>query len=245
MPSTVQDIIELANSKSMKNKPGVIATASETLEVVVKVQRKLFSFAARVNPAYFGHSDDVALAGGGWPRPATAESVFRLEASGDTMTAVPAAITTGTEIGVVPFEDKRANRLAPSVYSFGQTYKSAGGTLDPASGSITFYYSKVPDDPASVSATLDAMWPTRYDELLAIETALYLAVKDSAGVRGDEISALAAERDEWLKLFVAHLEHETANLQRRWGHFRRFNTDSMIPMSSFFTGGSSLFPTTA
>ena len=238
--STVAEIIELANSRSMKNKPGVIATDSEMLEVVVKVQRKLFAVSARINPSFFGVSEGVSFLLG-WARPTAAELIHRIEAAADTVDGSGAAIATGTEIAVVPFDDRAAERYKPAVYRFGQVFQSVGETIDPASGDLTFFYSKRPSDPASVGANLDTMWPEQYDELLAVEAAMYLAVKDSVSQRGDEFAALRAERDELLRAYVMFLEHETANESRRWGQLRRFNSAQLVPLSRYFAGGTEVF----
>ena len=230
--TTPRMILTAAYSKSMKNKPGTIATEStELLQLVIRATRGLYAFAARINPTFFAESADVAFSAPGWARPQTAESVFRIEALGSTVPATAA----GTEIVVVPFDDRTAESAMPGVYQIGQIYRSAGNAADPTGGSLRFFYSKRPTDPATLDATLDALWVEQFNELLSLEVAIYLATKDE---RAGELNALIGDRDRWAQMFVAFLEHETANERRRWGHIRRFNTNTLVPVGSLLAGGS-------
>ena len=80
--TTPTDLIEAAYAKSMKNNPGQIATeTTELLQVVIRMLRKFYSIAARVNPLYFADTEAVAPTadGSGWERPEGAESIFRIE----------------------------------------------------------------------------------------------------------------------------------------------------------------------
>lgn len=314
--TTPQMILDAAYAKSMKNKPGTIATeTTELLQVVIRALRGIYAFAARVNPTFFAVKEPVNESTGTWPRPANAESVFRIEGqvpvaaaavaganTGNgtvgsiaatrlgvaetitlTATAVPtvfsvvgsvtgalADATVGTaytssvigflisagsaafvendsftiavtletaEVVLVPFDDRKAEEGKPSLYAFGQTYHAAGNATDPL-GSLDFFYSKRPSDPASLGATLDELWTEQFNELLVLETAIYLAVKDAGSGREAEMAALKLDRDHWAKLFVAFLEHADANERRRYGHIRRINTSTLVPLSSILAGGT-------
>lgn len=168
----------------------------------------------------------------GWDRPSDAESIWRLEADLGTLPST----TPGTEIVVVPFDDRAAESGKPAVFEFGQKFFGAGNTLDPTSGTLEFFYSKRPADPANLSATLDELWVEQFNELLILEVAIYLALKD--GNRDGEVTAFRSERDAWLQRYVAFLEHGTANLRRRYGHRRYINTQTMVPLTSLLAGGS-------
>ena len=234
MASTPQDILNAAYAKSEKNMPGTIATEStELLQLVIRAMRGLYAFAARVNPMYFAEKAQVAVAAGAWPRPVTAESIWRVE--GDA-TTVP-VMAAGTEVVIVPVDDKQAESGKPAIYEFGQKFYSAGNATDPTGGNLTFFYSKRPTDPANLAATLDAMWIEQFNELLVLEVATYLALKDG---RADEAAALKADRDRWAQLFIAFLEHSTANTRRRYGHIRRINTQTLVPLTSLLAGGGGL-----
>jgi len=321
--TTPTDLIEAAYAKSMKNNPGQIATeTTELLQVVVRMLRKFYSIAARVNPLYFADTEVVAptASGDGWTRPEGAESIFRIEKkkagtpvytadnTGDgvvTVTVGPDAVlgayvlectaeagnggtfkltdpagviaaadvavgtlhtTTGElnvlvadgaedwdtgdiititvtdqEVVVVPENDRGAESGLPAVYRKGKTFYAAGNTYDPVEtalgDSLTFWYSKRPDDPASVDGVVDLSWEEAYNELVILEIALYLSNKDG---RNEEMAQLASERDEWLRLFIMFLEHETSNERRRYGHLRRFNTQSLVPLNDLMIGGTTV-----
>lgn len=219
---TVQELLTAAYAKSKKNQPGRIATEStELVAVVNRVIRMYFQIAARVNPYFFAKSASVAFASTGWPRPSDAEAVLRI--------TNPSAV----EVVVVPIEDPTAESGLPAVYRISQEYRTAGNASDPTSGNLTFLYSKRPTDLTATTDTIDTLWPTAYAELAALEVATYLAVKDG---REGEVPYLAGERDRWLVMFLAFLEHETMNERRRYD--QRFNVPSAGPLMSMLAGGT-------
>lgn len=220
---TPQDVLTDAYAKSKKNQPGKIANeAVELLGVVNLAIRAFFIYAARVNPYYFMGRASVPFASGGWAIPVLAEAVFMIEDS-------------GVEVIVVPIEDTAAETARAAVYREGPKYYGAGNTLDPTSGNLDIIYSRTPADAANLGATIDAAFPLSYKELPVLEVAIYLAIKDS---RDDEAKVLVGERDSWLKLYLAHLEHADMNTYRRWEN--RFNLPSVMPLSGLLQGGSSV-----
>ena len=221
-----EDILVDAYAKSKKNQPGKIATEStELLGVVNRVIRTFFSIAVRVNPYFFGDEDDVAFSSG-WPRPVTAEAIYRIEFT-----------SNNAEVVVVPFDDRTAEEALPAVYRMGQVFQSAGNASDPTNENLTFYFSRVAVASSALDDPIDALFPEAYKELADLEVALYLAIKDQ---REAETAALVMERDRWLLLFLAFLEHETLNERRRWGHINPFNVPSVVPIASLLSGGSSV-----
>lgn len=222
--TTVSDIIAAALAKSTKNRANIIATsATEMLEVVKRAMRGLYSVASEVNPTFFAKSAVVTYLAPGWARPSDAELVFRIEKG-------------GTEVAVVPYDDTAAETGKPAVYALGQIYRPAGNALDPINtDDLLFFYSKIPASPASVDATIDPMWVEQFNELLILEVAMYLALKDG---RMDEVAELKPMRDQWALLFIKFLEHETANLRRRFGQARQFNTQSISALISTLAGGA-------
>lgn len=222
--TTVQQIITAGLNRSSKNSPGIIANnTSELVEVVRRALTGLYTYAARVNPTYFADTMDVALTGGAWPRPETAESIFRIEQA-DT-----------TEVIVVPFDDRKADEGMPAVYRFGQKFRSAGNALDPVAGSLTFFFSKRPAIVTALADVIDSSWNESYNDLLISEVAIYLALKDG---RDDEIADLRTDRDKWAMLFTAFLEHETIGERRRFGLVNRYSTASIVPLNSILAGGA-------
>lgn len=219
MATTARDIIVAAYARSSKNRPGSLATdATELLAVLARALRGLFAVGVKVNPEFFGASADVNFAGAGWKRPADAESVLRIEFQADKR-----------EVVVVPFSDRSAEPALPAVYRMGQTYRSAGNASDPVNETLTFHYAKRADVPVNLDAAIDPLWPESYNELLISQVAIYLALKDG---RADEAAALADERNNWLKLFVAFLQDETANERKRFAHVRQVNIDSLVALVS-------------
>lgn len=225
--TTGQDILNMAIGRSRKNTPSKLATdATELLQLVIRSMRGLYAFAARINPTFFAESASVAFAGAGWAMPETAQSVWRIENP------------TGTEVVVVPVDDRAAEPSKPAVYRYGKTYRTAGNALDPVAGNLTFFYARRPTSPANLSpATLDAQWVEDFNELLGLEVAIYLALKDG---RANELGPLTGDRDKWALLFANFLEHETTNEVRRFGHITRFNTPSLVPVMSLLAGPAKL-----
>lgn len=224
--TTPQNIFEAAYAKSTKNNPGAIATeATELLNLVNRIVRKAYTLAARVNPSYFASMTSVAAPGAGlpWARPEGAESVFRIELG-------------GVEVIVVPYDDRSAEEGSKCVYRVGKNFYAAGnvGDPNPASDALVFWYSKRPTDAATASSTLDSTWEEQFNELLILEVALYLAQKDG---RAEEVQGLISERNDWLRMFIMFLEHETANERKRYAHTRRIQTESLVPLSDLWGGG--------
>ena len=223
--TTVTQILEAAYAKSTKNNPGTIATEStELLAVVQRCLDGLFAVAARVNPAHFGKSSTVAGVAGSWARPLDSESIFLVRDNSDASLVV-----------VVPYDDLLAEAQLPAVYEWGQEFWPAGNANDPvaATASLDFFYSKRPDILTLVGDNLDAMWEEQFNELIVLDVAYYLAVKDQ-GTEGRQLEAtsLTAERERWANRYVAFLEHSTVGVRKRWGHINRFNSPSQVPLFS-------------
>jgi hypothetical protein len=230
---TVEDVIVGAYQKSGKNNPGLVASESEELlPEVFRALQGLYSFATRLNPGYFAGTASVPYSSGvgGWPRPVAAEAIVRIE------------VANGTEVAHVPMNDRRMERLKPSVYSWGQVFKLAGVPGGPSiSDTLTFFYAKRPDEPTTLSSEIDSTWNSQYDALLEYEVAIYLAIKDDPEGRAAEIAQLKEDRDKWAIRFAAFLEHESINLRRRFGQIQRINTHSVVPLGSLLAGGSAAF----
>ncbi len=234
--TTPQIIIDAAYAKSLKNKANTIASESgELLQLVIRSIRSLYAGAARINPYFFSESAVVAFASVGWARPEGSQLIYRIEASAS---GPPTSIASGTEVVVVPFESKAIEPGKPALFRFGQIFRpvSTSATVAPISpqnGNLTFYYSRRPTTPASLSSTIDALWIEDFNEILILRVARYLAAKDG---RADEVAVLESELKDWAQQFIAFLEHETANEIRSFNHINRFNAPSLIPVMSLLTG---------
>ncbi len=223
--TVVQDILDAAFATSTKNQPGTIATSGvELTEVVKRKLQGIYAFAARVNPLHFAATLDVVGAAGVWERPEAANAIIRIEDD------------AFVEVAVVPFDDRLAAEPEPAVYEFGGGFiLSPGQTNPPADDdTLTFWFSKRPDDPDPLDASgiLDPDWDDGYNDLLIFEVAIYLSMKDN---RDTEVAMLKTERNTWAQVFASYLQHSTANEQRRFGHKRVVNVDSLLPM---LTGGA-------
>ena len=225
--TTVLDILRGAYGRSLKNKAGAIASEQvELVRVVQRAEQGLFSFAARINPQYFGDQATVAVASSAWPLPETAEAVFRIE------------MPTGAEVAVVPIEDRLLEPEKPSVYFLGKGFRSVGGTSDPVAESLTMFYARRPATLTATTSLLDTLWPEAHNDLLIDEVAIYLAIKDQGSGRDLELKAIMEERDRRAMLFAAHLEHVVGNATRR--HSPVILTPSIAPINSLLAGGSNL-----
>ena len=175
--STVQNIIDGALGWSTLNDQDILASDTELINLIDLLQKRYFSRAAAVNPAYFGSRTTVVapgLAGSPWTAPATASIVFRIEK------------VNGTKVHIVPLDDQNA-AYAPSVFELGQAFYSTGADPDPTTESLNFYFSAIPTTLTAVVDSLDSLWPEHFDGILELEVAKYLSLKDG---REGEAAAL-------------------------------------------------------
>lgn len=212
--TSVQEILNGAYGRSTKNQPGTIAAeTTELLKVVNRIHRRIYAFAARVNPIFFAETALVVEVSGSWVRPETAESIVRIEN------------TSNVEVTIVPLDDRAAEPTLLAVYEFGQKFFTAAG-LTPT-GNLTFWYSKRPTTYTLLADILDSLWTEQFNEILVLDLAIYLSAKDG---RLDEVQLFIPERDNWLILFGAFLQHSTSNLRRRFGSKNVINVQSLIPL---------------
>jgi hypothetical protein len=202
--STAGDILVAAIARSAKNQADDIATlATELLAALNRGLRGAYAIAARVNPEYVGSIESVVGVNGVWARPALAESVWWVETA------------AGVEVAVVPPAERTAEPGLPSVYRLGRAYVTVGRPADPAPGdTLRFYCAMRPAALAALTDGLPVSWDRGYDDLLILDLACYMAIKDG---RLEEVPPLKAERAAWLQLYVNFLTHETAGIKRRFG----------------------------
>lgn len=171
MPSTCQQLIEAAYSRSTANDAGKLAT---DLELIGELDRTYQRFYAELAIASGDNAlSTSALTLAGTPATATLPTdvidVVRVEKA-----------TDGSKVYLIPASEKdRAWHLSPAVYRQGTTLVSRNRVGDPVSGMVLTTY--VLDAPAALTAlgsTLDPRWPHRFDSLLVLDLALYLSDKD-------------------------------------------------------------------
>jgi hypothetical protein len=215
---TGQDILTGAYSHNKKLAPGrIVEDATEGVQVINRVLAALFALGARLNPEFFGASADVAF-NAGWARPADAELIYRHE-------MVQAGDPEGEYVRLVPFDDRGLAAGRPAVYRFGQRYFPAVPADGPQQAdALRFYYAKRPAALAALADPIDPFWPEAHAELLMLEVAIYISLKD-----GQDVAGLVAQRDHALRLFVAFLQHEdTAEIRRSARTFVAPSFDSFL-----------------
>ncbi len=218
--TTVQDVLNGAYGKSLKNQPGAIATeATELINVTNRAHRGIYSFSARINPIFFANQLAIVPSPATrWARPEEAEAIVRIE---DSALA---------EVVVVPLDDRLAEPQKLSVYEFGQNFDAITNTAGTPTGNLTFWFSARPTLYTLLADLLSSDWREEYNELLILEVAIYIAAKDG---RLDEVGFLVGERDRWASLLGAFLQHSTSNQRRRLGHLHQMNAEtvqSLIPL---------------
>jgi hypothetical protein len=217
MATTASEIILAGYGKSVKNKPGEIATEGTALiRLLNRKLRKYFAFIARENWTMVGDivlvSFDAGL--GGWPRPDNAEMIVEIDNDVE-------------EVVVVPAEDRGAESSKPALYRFGGLFRSAGNPNDPVDGDLNFIIARQPATLAATTDTLDVLWPESFNELLELEVGKFLASKDG---RRDETQDLEGEITEWLQLLKERCEHDVINERRRFNITNRFQTSVQRPI---------------
>jgi hypothetical protein len=233
MPTSVKNIVTAAYARSTKNKPGTIATeATELLGFFQSALQAMYAVAARVNPTYFGKIAQLTFDTDGWPIPTDTEAATRVEFK------PPPGEVQGDEIVLVPWDKPKTERVRPAVFHFGKKLFPAGNANDPVSSDeLRIWYSKQATLPVTIDDTIDPTWPEQFNQLLVLEIAIYLALKDE---RMAELEALKAERDPWARLYIAHLEHYVTGERRATGSVRMFLTNTHVPLASLFAGGANL-----
>ena len=215
--ATVQEYIGRAIAKSLRTLGQQIAGESELLSYFNLTLQGLYAAAARVNPSYFGTIADVAIETDPvdhWPWPADSNLIYYLQ----DITVEPTA-----EVAVVPYDDRQAEPQFPCVYMRGKAYYPAGLDTDPISD-LRFWYSRYPVTAIALDEEIDEAWPPAMDDLIHYDIAMRLANKD--GHAGD-IANLGVERDRWLGLWVASLEHSNSIERRRRPSRRTFMSPSL------------------
>ena len=200
--STVTDLIVAAFGRSARNQATDLATRStELLAVVRRSFAAYYSLAARINPEYVGATLTIPLVAGAYLRPATVEIVWKIQTQ------------AGAVVAVIPPDDLTMEPGVPAVYRLGRAYYPAGRANDPTPP-LTFYCAIRAPVLTAVTDALPLSWDEQFNDLVILDLAQYLALKDA---RPDELPALAAEHAAWVTLFTNFLRHETTAMRRRWG----------------------------
>jgi hypothetical protein len=219
--TTVQDVLNQAYAKSLKNQPGLIANEPvELLGQVNRIMRSIYSMAASINPTFFGKTAQMSEASGTWVEPDDSESVYYLTQDSDD-----------AEVIVVPIDEQDAEPGELAVYSLGRVFQASSS--NPPAATLNVWYSKKADVETALADQLDQSWDEAYNELLVLEVAIFLAIKDG---RQEEVPGLIQQRNLELRRFQLRLEHHLANIRSRWGPARAISTHQTFTPTELLLG---------
>lgn len=192
MADTAQTIIEAAYLRSTANAPGKLATDQELINHLDRVHQGYCALLAVAAPERWVQSTTVAWTGT-FPAPAITGAlptdiidIHRIEdANGNEITLGPVAEKARAWTLTVPFVWRSAAQLM-----------SQQRALDPKNGDTsTVWYLAAPATIATLSSTIDTRFPLRHEQLLILDLAIYLSLKDVEEDRKDEMDRLKSERD--------------------------------------------------
>lgn len=194
MPSTAQALIEAGYARSTANDAGKLASDGELLLHVNRKYQSLYAI--------------MALAGGD---NALAKTTLVLAGSPPSV-ALPADIIDikrleqllGGKAYLVPADEKdRSWHLAPAFYRQGNSLVSLARSGDLAAGqSVVVYHLDSPVALTTLASVTDARFPTRYEDILVLDLAIYLSTKDENRSE-TEYKQLKDELADAMKMFNA------------------------------------------
>lgn len=209
--STVQSIIDGGFAKSAAARPESFQSSAELVNEVGSTLRACFQVLARENPYIIASSLSVAFNGTGWARPSSCLRVIKVLADAGTI-ATP-ALTAGTEIAVVPYDDQLVCAGRASLTELGQVFLPTGQVQDPSAGTVTFVYALAPTIPTLTSESIDSRFPSEFDDYLKFSIAAYLAMKDK---RTEDEQMFRANQSALLQQIIDWSRAPTYNLVQRF-----------------------------
>ncbi len=198
------DYVVQALARSGAARPDLLATAQgELLSELNRLVEAAFVDAAQANAPYFSARTtvpyNVLLSPAGWAFPVDAVRVFRAEATALT-TGLGVGFGDGDEITLVPQHDRYLGLEAPAVAVLGRVLIPTGATGHPTGGDLEVSYARRPVAMAGLASAIDASWPAEHDELLIVQLAHYLAVKD---FRGEDAATFERAAGQMFARFAA------------------------------------------
>lgn len=211
MSSTVQAIIDGGFAKSAAARPDSFQSPAELVAEVGSALRACFQVLARENPYILGTSAVVAFGGTGWARPSGCLRVIKVLSDAGTV-ATP-ALAVGAEIAVVPYDDQAVCAGRASVTELGQVFQPTGQVNDPSAGTLTIVYARAPQLPVIATETVDALFPSEFDDYLKFDMAAYLAMKDK---RQEDEQTFRASQSALLQQIIDWSQEQTYSLVQRF-----------------------------
>ncbi len=192
---TAQQIIEAAYSRSTANDPGKLATDGELLLVANRIYQLLYALKAVSSPEQHTVAANLTLVASVATIPTDSIDIRRVEGLTGTVTA-------GSKINIIPLEEKdRSWHLAPRMYRTGLSLTSLAGAGDPgATDQIKVFHIDAPAALSALATAVDTRFPSRFEELIVVELAMYLSTKDTNRDAG-EFGKLTSYRMMMLEAF--------------------------------------------
>jgi hypothetical protein len=182
--TTVQQVIEAGYLRSSRNAPGKTAVDAELIGFINRIYATYYLLMAKASPDRFRSELSVVLVGA--PPSAAIPATVR---------DIIAAELAGAEVSIIPREEiARSWHLAPCLVWIGSVVRSRALTGDPVAGdTITLLVLLGATALAALADVLDPRFTDEYLELLILEVAVYLGIKD-ANRDADEHKTLVVER---------------------------------------------------
>ena len=223
MTLIASDLIAAGIGTSARNRSGILADSqSELLAVLNRLVMDLFFDASVINPFFIGSVETVAYdaTAGGWPRPARALSVVRLEATATTQPG----LGDGVEVIVIQPDNRDAGQYEPHVLELGGVFLASGVASSPTGGPLRFYFARRPVPltlNGGLSQTIDPLVPDDLEAYFVNGVGAYLALKDQ---RADEVPVLQGQRDAARALWSQMVGAATPALRRTFTPRSALNT---------------------
>lgn len=225
MTLIASDLIAAGIGTSARNRSGILADSqSELLAVLNRLVMDLFFDASVINPFFIGSTETVAYdaTAGGWPRPARALSVVRLEA---TPTTQP-GLGNGVEILVIQPDNREAGQFEPHVLELGGVFLASGLASSPTGGPLRFWFARRPVPltlNGGLAQAIDPLIPDDLEAYFVNGVGAYLALKDQ---RADEVPVLQGQRDAARALWGQMVGAATPALRRTFTPRSALNTST-------------------
>ena len=192
--TTAQQLIESAYARSTSNDPGKLAVDLELIQHLNRKYQQVWAIAAVAGGDNMLASTALTFLGS---PPFTALPV-------DVVDLVRLQTAAGDKVHIIPVDERdRSWHLAPAVHRQGMTLVSRAKTGDPVNGdTLVLYHLDAPATLVALGSAIDARFPVRFENLLELDLAVYLSMKDE-GRDAKEYAQLKSELSEAEQVFSA------------------------------------------
>lgn len=214
--STAQQIIDNAIGRSTKNTSRIADVPNELMRILGTVLDTWVTHAAVTAPTS-AFEETITLQRDMVPDPPGPDIPIQrwtIPVSMLAVTFIADPATPSVPIAVIPREDQTLWRGLPALVKAGQSLipsATHGETMDEMEDLLVTGSVLLPS-PDALEDELDARWPERFDPLLEIGLARYMATKDG---RDEEMQGLAAEEAQFAALYDSWLGVKLSNITSR------------------------------